>query len=59
VYIQFWGTDSVPIAEDKRIETRETYREHGFSLIELTPEDIPNLDSVLPALLRQYGIKAY
>ncbi|MCW0469655.1 hypothetical protein OH492_13650 [Vibrio chagasii] len=28
-----------------------------FGLIEITPEDIPNLDSVLPPLLRQYGIQ--
>lgn len=59
VYIQFWGTDSAPIAEDKRKATRKIYEEHGFGLIEITPEDIPNLDSVLPPLLRQYGIKAY
>jgi len=59
VYIQFWGTDSGPIEEDKRSATKKVYQEHGFSLIELNPEDIPNLDSVLPSLLHQYGIKAY
>ncbi|MEZ9253562.1 glycerol kinase [Vibrio cyclitrophicus] len=59
VYIQFWGTDYGSIDQDQRIATKKIYEEHGFGLIEICPEDIPNLDKVLPPLLREYGIKAY
>ncbi|MDK9761309.1 glycerol kinase [Vibrio sp. D420a] len=59
VYIQFWGSDKGAIDNKQKETTQKVYKEHGFDLIEIYPEDIPNLDSVLPPLLRQFGIKAY
>ena len=62
VYIQFWGTDSAPIAEDKRIETRETYEEHGFSLIELTARRYPKprqRTSTIIASIWHQGVLSY
>ncbi|MGF1754101.1 phage antirepressor KilAC domain-containing protein [Vibrio makurazakiensis] len=60
VYIQYWGTDHHgTVAEEKRLETVDVYQTHGFNLIEVFPEDIVDLDRVLPPLLRQHGIKAY
>lgn len=59
VYIQFWGSDKGAIDTKQKETTQKIYKEHGFALIEIYPEDISNLDSVLPPLLRQFGIKAY
>ena len=59
VYVQYWGTDSGKVDDEKRIATTLIYEKHGFALIELFPDDIANLDKVLPFKLRQYGIKAY
>ncbi|MCG6507886.1 glycerol kinase, partial [Vibrio parahaemolyticus] len=32
---------------------------HQFKLIEITPEEVHQLDDILPARLREHGIKAY
>lgn len=59
VYLQFWGSDSGP-EDSKLIErTRQLYHEHNLQLIELFPEDIDQLNDILPKKLKNYGIKAY
>ncbi|MGV2987910.1 glycerol kinase [Vibrio sp. E150_011] len=59
VYIQFWGTDNGTV-EAKIIEkTRQLYHDHNFELIEVYPDDLEQLDTVLPIKLRPFGIKAY
>ncbi|WJG28262.1 glycerol kinase [Vibrio furnissii] len=59
VYIQFWGTDGAPIDDTQREATRAVYADHQFNLIEITPEEVHQLDDILPARLREHGIKAY
>ncbi|USD62901.1 glycerol kinase [Vibrio sp. SCSIO 43140] len=59
LYLQYWGSDNGPI-DSKTIEsTRALYEEHDLPLIEVFPEDIDNLDSVLPKKLKPFGISAY
>ncbi|MGB1322428.1 MAG: glycerol kinase [Vibrio gallaecicus] len=59
VYLQYWGTDEGEVDPTKRQQISQIYQENGFHLIELFPDNIDNLDNVLPPLLKQYGIKAY
>lgn len=59
VYLQFWGSDSSVTADSIREKTRAIYQAHHFNLIEIEPEEVDKLDDVLPARLRQFGIKAY
>lgn len=59
VYLQYWGSDN-GAADVKTIEhTRALYQEHDLSLIEVFPDDITQLDEVLPNKLKAFGIKAY
>ncbi|WP_353498801.1 glycerol kinase [Vibrio sp. CB1-14] len=59
VYLQYWGSDSGPI-ESKMVEvTRTLYQQHDLPLIEVFPEEIEQLDSILPKKLKPFGIKAY
>lgn len=59
VYIQYWGTDGAPIEEKHRQQTRALYTEHQFNLIEIEPDEVQQLDDILPARLRAFGIHAY
>ncbi|WP_070964026.1 glycerol kinase [Vibrio sonorensis] len=59
VYLQFWGSDTGAITEREREEIRQHYLQHEFRLIEITPEEINQLDDVLPPRLRAFGLKAY
>jgi hypothetical protein len=59
VYLQFWGRDNGSISDKQREQIRSIYQAHQFELIEVFPEEIDQLDNVLPSKLREYGIKAY
>lgn len=59
VYLQYWGSDSGEIDAEQRDKIKALYQEHGFALIEVTPNDIEHLDERLPSKLREFGIKAY
>lgn len=59
VYLQYWGSDSGPVTVNDQQQIRAIYQAHQFSLIEIFPEDIEQLDDVLPVKLREFGIKAY
>lgn len=59
VYIQYWGTDSGEISLKQQEKTRQLYAAHEFNLIEISADEVHQLDDVLPEKLRQFGIKAY
>jgi hypothetical protein len=59
VYLQYWGTDAGTISDKEREAIKAVYEKHGFPLIEVFPEQIEQLDDVLPAKLKEFGIKAY
>lgn len=55
VYIEYWGL------EDKDYLGRKEkklliYRKHDFDLIQLSDKDVSNIDDILPAKLREFGV---
>lgn len=56
VYVEYWGYESDPKYLSRKGRKRETYKKHGLQLIELTDEEISNLDDVLPRKLLEFGI---
>jgi len=57
VYIEYLGLEG-EAKYDKRSEIkRELYTKNAFNLIELHPNDINNLDDILPGKLLKYEIK--
>lgn len=59
VYLQYWGTDAGHVDENEQSSIRAIYESHQFPLIEIYPDQIDQLDSVLPPKLKAFGIKAY
>lgn len=59
VYIEYWGMENDPKYADRKKKKIEIYKKHDIPLIELTDDDIQNLDDHLPKKLLKYGIKVY
>lgn len=59
VYIEYWGMENDPKYLDRKKAKLEIYKKYDFKLIELTDEDISNLDDHLPKKLLKFGIKVY
>ena len=59
VYIEFWGMENDPKYLERKKVKLEIYKKYDFKLIELTDEDILNLDDHLPKKLLKFGIKVY
>lgn len=59
VYIEFWGYDNDGKYLDRKKQKQEIYKKYGFNLIELTDEEVYNLDDILPRLLLKHGVQAY
>ena len=59
VYIEYWGMEADPKYLERKKVKLEIYKKYDFKLIELTDEDISNLDDHLPKKLLKFGIKVY
>jgi hypothetical protein len=59
VYIEFWGYDNDEKYLARKQEKLAIYRKYNFNLIELTDQEVLNLDDVLPRLLLKFGVQAY
>ncbi|MBI3718109.1 MAG: glycerol kinase [Sphingobacteriales bacterium] len=59
VYIEFWGMENDPKYLERKKVKLEIYKKYDFKLIEITDEDILNLDDHLPKKLLKFGIKVY
>jgi len=59
VYIEFWGYENNKNYLKRKKDKQEIYIKYGFNLIELTDEEVFNLDDVLPRLLLKYDVQAY
>ena len=57
VYIEYWGKQGDEKYEKRKEIKKELYTKNGFGLIELQPDDINNLDDILPGKLLKYEIK--
>lgn len=59
VYIEYWGMENDPKYLERKKIKLNIYKKYDFKLIELTDEDISNLDDHLPKKLLKFGIKVY
>ena len=59
VYIEFWGMEDDPKYAERKKTKIAIYAKYDFKLIELTDQDISNLDDYLPKKLLKFGIKVY
>ena len=59
VYIEFWGYENNQKYLARKKAKQEIYKKYGFNLIELTDEEVFNLDDILPRLLLKHDVQAY
>jgi hypothetical protein len=55
VYIEYWGLEDQDYLARKEKKLL-IYKKHNFNLIQLSDKEVANIDDVLPAKLREYGI---
>ncbi|MCD2450202.1 hypothetical protein GO003_007360 [Methylicorpusculum oleiharenae] len=59
VYIEFWGYDNDSKYLARKEEKQAIYKKYNFNLIELTDDEVLNLDDILPRLLLKFVVQAY
>ncbi len=59
VYIEFWGLENDQKYEDRKKIKKSIYEKYGLKLIELTDNDVFNLDDILPKMLLKFGVQTY
>lgn len=59
VYIEYWGLENDEKYLERKKKKLELYHNNELPLIELTDEDIQNLDDILPRKLLTFKIKVY
>jgi hypothetical protein len=59
VYIEFWGLENDPRYAKRKEIKKEIYKKYDFKLIELTDDDVFNLDDILPKMLLKFGVHTY
>jgi len=59
VYIEFWGYDNDEKYLARKQKKQAVYQKYNFNLIELTDEEVQNLDDILPRMLLKFGVQAY
>ncbi len=59
IYIEYWGLENDPKYLKRKEDKKAIYEKYGFKLIELTDDDIYNLDDVLPKMLLKYGVQTF
>ncbi|MBB3046163.1 hypothetical protein FHR99_000399 [Litorivivens lipolytica] len=57
VFIDFWAADATPTQLKAQMRRAELYKKHAWHAIELHPEDIDQLDDVMPRQLLKFGVK--
>ncbi len=57
VYVEYWGMEKDPRYAERKAKKIAVYARHGFQLVELTDDDIANLDEALPRKLLKFGIE--
>ena len=59
IYIEFWGLENDPKYAKRKEIKKAIYEKYNFKLIELTDEEVFNLDDVLPKMLLKFGVQTY
>jgi hypothetical protein len=54
VYVEYWGLDT-PQYKMSMYKKQTLYQQEGKRLISVHPQDLPGLDGLLTAKLRQHG----
>ena len=57
VFIDFWSADATPTELKAQMRRAEVYKKQSWNAIELHPEDIAQLDDVMPRQLHKFGVK--
>lgn len=57
VYIEYWRADDKAAALKARMRRSEVYRELKLAVIDIHPDDLEQLDEVLPRQLQKHGVK--
>jgi hypothetical protein len=57
VYIEFWGLEGQSDYDKNTEKKKRLYEKHDLSLINVRPDDLDNLDSILSQKLAQYGVR--
>lgn len=57
VYMEYWGLEKDPKYATHKKEKIEIYRKYGLNLIELTDEQVKNLDDFLPKALLKFNVE--
>ena len=56
MYIEYWGLDDIDYLRRKEAKL-EIYQKNGFKLLELTNEDLFNLNHAIERKLLDFGVK--
>ncbi len=59
IYIEFWGLENDPKYLKRKEAKKAIYKKYDFKLIELTDEEVFNLDDILPKMLLKHGVQTY
>lgn len=59
VYIEYWGLEDNADYFRRKQEKLTLYKKYNLNLIELTDEDVKNLDDYLPKKLLKFGVKVF
>ena len=59
IYIEYWGREDDKTYLVRKSEKIDIYKKYGFNLIELSDDEVSNLDDVLPRMLLKYGVPSY
>lgn len=57
VYIEFWGLEGQSDYDKNTEKKKRLYEKHDLSLINVRPDDLDNLDSILSQKLARYGVR--
>ncbi len=57
VFIDFWAADATPTELKAQMRKAELYKKQGWNAIELHPEDIAQLDDIMPRQFHKFGVK--
>ena len=59
IYIEFWGLENDPKYAKRKETKKAIYKKYNFKLIELTDNEVFNLDDILPRELLKFGVQTY
>ncbi|MFC1619718.1 glycerol kinase [Candidatus Neomarinimicrobiota bacterium] len=59
VYIEYWGYENDEKYLERKDKKLAIYKKYGFNLIELSDNDVKNLDDNLPKQLLKFGVQSY